>query len=564
MTWALLAALGCTGCGGGFDPVGNPDTARDDTAPDTGGDTGDSTVDSDSSPEVDSCDENGSLGDGPDADGDGFVATAEGGDDCDDTRDNVYPGAPDPCDDLDQDCDGEPMPEGSCGEAGDVAEAAWVVIEGDADVSLVHLASPSWHGDGPAWLGVLGVDVEHNAKSRWGLFEGSTLGDQPRPAVEGWSGTWGEALGAIFPIGDADGDGTADAWAEWQSGSSAYGAYLLLPGPVLGARCTLDEVHQRSTVSVTNSTVAGSGLYMLDAGFDADGDGLSDARASLHPESGPVREYLLDGATVATIDGEVELAAAFSHATRDEDDGFAYWPQAVPDVDGDGADDLVVLHDCGAVTTNGGVAVISGVDFVAAAVAGGALIDSAFLVCSRGEASDWSVPSLWNAPDRAADVNGDGHPDLVLGGEAVEEEDGFVAFVDLTNLDDAPMEDRVLIEVAGASSNASGAATNIRGTHFGPDISSQWLVLGDRRGYCLFGVFDFALGGVTDYQSLAAPCFEYPGSWDTVLRELVDLDGDSFPEWLFEDSQEKLDGIDIGRVTIVHGFEPPYDDPTRW
>ena len=65
---------------------------HDDTGPDTGdtadaGDTADSVVDP-------------SL---VDADGDGYTPDAG---DCDDTRPNVYPGAPDYCDGLDADCDG--------------------------------------------------------------------------------------------------------------------------------------------------------------------------------------------------------------------------------------------------------------------------------------------------------------------------------------------------------------------------------------------------------------------------------------------------------------------------
>jgi hypothetical protein len=47
-----------------------------------------------------------------DADGDGFAASSLGtcGTDCDDTDNTIYVGAPEACDTIDQDCDGEPMP----------------------------------------------------------------------------------------------------------------------------------------------------------------------------------------------------------------------------------------------------------------------------------------------------------------------------------------------------------------------------------------------------------------------------------------------------------------------
>lgn len=42
-----------------------------------------------------------------DQDGDGFIDEANGGDDCDDGDDDVYPGAEERCDDKDNDCDGK-------------------------------------------------------------------------------------------------------------------------------------------------------------------------------------------------------------------------------------------------------------------------------------------------------------------------------------------------------------------------------------------------------------------------------------------------------------------------
>jgi hypothetical protein len=58
--------------------------------------------------------------DGADHDQDGHLSLASGGDDCDDLNMLVHPGLPDPCDGLDNDCDGTtdgPLPEGECDDS---------------------------------------------------------------------------------------------------------------------------------------------------------------------------------------------------------------------------------------------------------------------------------------------------------------------------------------------------------------------------------------------------------------------------------------------------------------
>ena len=65
--------------------------------------------------------------DGFDGDGDGYAAEFTFGDDCDDDDPAVYPGAPDPCDGIDQDCAGDLEDEV------DVDGDGFLVCDGDCD-----------------------------------------------------------------------------------------------------------------------------------------------------------------------------------------------------------------------------------------------------------------------------------------------------------------------------------------------------------------------------------------------------------------------------------------------
>ena len=47
-------------------------------------------------------------------------------------------------------------------------------------------------------------------------------------------------------------------------------------------------------------------------------------------------------------------------------------------------------------------------------------------------------------------------------------------------------------------------------------------------------------------------------AWRAGLQDVIDLDGDGRPEWLYSDS------YDAGNTYILAGFDLPWDDPTKW
>ena len=227
-----LLLLGCAG-----EATEKPAGRERDSGPATDADSGQDSADTgepadtgDTGPVVDTADTGDTAEVVDDADGDGF--RAQDGD-CDDARANVYPGAPDGCDALDQDCDGEAIPAGACGEEWDPAVSASWVLVGDAEGALYSapLAPGDLDGDG---LGDVVYEQFPEKSYSIGFLSGGSLD---------WSGLVGETRGQVRAVylrdqlsrtvaaRDVDGDGLDDVWS-WGSSSTAYdgNVYLLAGG----------------------------------------------------------------------------------------------------------------------------------------------------------------------------------------------------------------------------------------------------------------------------------------------------------------------------------------------
>jgi Putative metal-binding motif len=99
----VVLLLACAPDSAAPDPAETVDTASD-TDPDTAQDTDTATTDSETDTEPQAVD----------FDQDGFDET----EDCDEANPWVYPGAPEYCDAIDQDCDGEALAPGVCSVRG--------------------------------------------------------------------------------------------------------------------------------------------------------------------------------------------------------------------------------------------------------------------------------------------------------------------------------------------------------------------------------------------------------------------------------------------------------------
>jgi Putative metal-binding motif/FG-GAP-like repeat/FG-GAP repeat len=282
---------------------------------------------------------NGVVDDGVDADGDGFVSDlCVGGDDCDDSDSDIWPGLPDEvCEDgIDQDCSGADR---HCGFDGTVLLSAMDAHVYNSEATgyasmLTQIGDVT--GDGIGDLLVSTYTANNSGGGGYlvpGPISGTDTYDNLGHALSGtYDETWG--AGKSIGIGDVDGDGIGDVGfgAPYADNNGVYVAY----GPISGDR---DLSAPDAYVGGPIDTFAGHGTAL----GDFTGDGIADlAMGAPYSDSSGVfsgAAYLVSGPITGTLSAPVDgtiLAGA---------EELAYAGRSVVidgDVNGDGINDVLI------------------------------------------------------------------------------------------------------------------------------------------------------------------------------------------------------------------------------
>jgi len=499
---------------------------------DTAGDTADTSADTGDTADTADTSDTGDTDTGPpptDADGDGAWTP----DDCDDGDATVFPGAVDPCDDVDQDCDGVTWSAGSCGEARgweEVVEA----VEHDGGYRVIPIGDMTgdWAEDFLVYVNDPVFTLpDGDLTDGWALYAGG--GGRPSglraPA---------DAAGCVVGLGrtthdagDMNGDGFSDLLV------AARGSFPVAFGPLPTDTCVdLDEFNGSFQPRMFGDV---GFVEWFSADGDLDGDGLPDFVSG---EFGDPREYGYSLAVADVFRGG-EFGDPRSRITIPD----AYYegsgsstPHIIEDIDGDGIHDLAVTEVWGQSTAW----VISGPEAMAAGVSC-EVTELAFLTLKAGSTD---IIGYTGGMRTAGDWTGDGVADLLVEDETSSTlgyQHGELFVLDGSVHGDVVLDDAVgswvgVAEDSGLSWQATGDFDGDGATDLMLNVETGRTFVEHRMPTLRQPVSGLAFFG---YTYIGDP----PGD--------VDGDGrDDLPVAL----------LDLGTAGLWYGWDIPFDEPTAW